>query len=61
MSNEDWEDLDSRPLSTIQLCLADNVLFNIVEEDSTISLWVKLESLYMNKSLINKIFLKRKL
>ena len=36
-------------------------LFNIVEEDSAAGLWVKLESLYMTKSLTNIIFLKRKL
>ena len=43
------------------MCLVDDALFNIVEEDSTTRLWVKLESLYMTKSLTNKIFLKRKL
>ena len=61
MSNEDWEDLDSKSLSTIRLCLVYDVLFNIVEEDSTTILWVKLEIMYMTKYLTNKIFLKRKL
>ena len=62
MSNEEsWEDLDSRTLGTTQMCLADDVLFNFVEEDSTVGLWVKLESLYMTKSLTNIIFLKMKL
>eukprot|EP00253_Pinus_taeda_P032682 PITA_32682 len=28
----DWEDMDSQALNTIRLCLADEVLFNIVEE-----------------------------
>ena len=32
MTTSDWEDLDARALSTIRLCLADEVLFNIVEE-----------------------------
>ena len=32
MTTSDWEDLDSRALGTIRLCLADEVLFNIVEE-----------------------------
>eukprot|EP00253_Pinus_taeda_P010174 PITA_10174 len=32
MTTLDWEDLDAQALSTIQLCLADEVLFNIVEE-----------------------------
>jgi hypothetical protein len=61
MTDEDWEDLDARALSTIRLCLADEVLFNIVEEKTTTGLWTKLESLYMTKNLSNKIFLKRQL
>jgi hypothetical protein len=40
---------------------ADEVLFNIVEEETTTGLWTKLESLYMTKNLSNKIFLKRQL
>jgi hypothetical protein len=35
MADDDWEDLDARALSTIHLCLADEVLFNIVEEETT--------------------------
>jgi hypothetical protein len=47
MSNKDWEDLDARALSTIHLCLADEVLFNIVGEVTTTGLWSKMESIYM--------------
>jgi hypothetical protein len=39
MTNEDWEDLDARALSTICLCLEDEVLFNIIGEETTTSLW----------------------
>jgi hypothetical protein len=35
MKNEEWEDMDAKSLSTIHLCLADDVLFNIVGEDTT--------------------------
>jgi hypothetical protein len=61
MTNEDWEDLDAKSLSTICLCLADEVLFNIVGEDTTSGLWSKLESLYMTKPLTSIIYLKRQL
>jgi hypothetical protein len=61
MTNEEWEDLDAKALSTIHLCLADDVLFNIVGEDTTSGLWSKLENLYMTKSLMSKIYLKRRL
>ena len=58
MTDDEWEELDAKALSTICLCLTDDVLFNIVEEKSTTSLWSKLESLYMTKSLTNIIYLK---
>ena len=45
MTDDEWEELDATALSTIRLCLGDDVLFNIVEEKSATSLWSKLESL----------------
>ena len=59
MTDEDWEDLDARALSTICLCLEDEMLFNIIEDVTTTCLWTKLESLYMTQNLLNIIFLKR--
>ena len=32
MSNEDWNGIDEKAPSAIRLCLADDVLFNIVSE-----------------------------
>jgi hypothetical protein len=61
MTNDEWEDIDAKALSTIRLCLADDVLFNIIGDDTTSSLWSKLESLYMTKSLTSRIYLKRQL
>jgi hypothetical protein len=61
ITNEDWDEIDARALSAICLCLADDVLFNIVVEKTPANLWMKLEILYMTKSLTNKIFLKRQL
>ena len=59
MTDEDWEDHDARSLSTICLCLEDEMLFNIVEDVTTTCLWTKLESLYMTQNLLNIILLKR--
>jgi hypothetical protein len=59
MTNEEWEDLDAKALSTIRLCLADDVMFNIIGEDTTSGLWSKMESIYMMKSLTRRIYLKR--
>jgi hypothetical protein len=49
MTDEDGKDLDARALGTIHLCLEDEVLFNIVGEETTLGLWNRLESLYMTK------------
>ena len=61
MKDDEWSELDGRVLSGIRLCLADDVLFNIVSEKTAVGLWAKIEKLYMIKSLTNRILLKRQL
>ena len=61
MTDDEWEELYSIMLSTIHLCLEDDVFFNIVEEKSATSLWSKLESIYMTNSVTNKTYLKKQL
>jgi hypothetical protein len=41
MSKEDWDKLDRRARSTIQLCLADSVLLNVSRESTDKELWDK--------------------
>ena len=43
------------------MCLSDSVLLKVSGEDSAIKLWEKLGSLYQSKSLVNKLFLQKKL
>ena len=38
MTDDEWSDLDERALSGIRLCLADDVLFNIVSEKTAAGL-----------------------
>ena len=59
-SQEDWDKLERRARSTIQLCLSDSVLLNVSGEDSAVKLWAKLGSLYQSKSLVTKLFLQKK-
>jgi hypothetical protein len=61
MSTKEWEKLERRERSTIQLCLADSVLLNVSGEYSSKKLWDKLGSLYQSKYLVNKLFLRNKL
>nr|GEW94753.1 retrovirus-related Pol polyprotein from transposon TNT 1-94 [Tanacetum cinerariifolium] len=47
--------------SALLLCLDNKVLREVNKEDSTAGVWLKLETLYMTKSLANKLYLKKKL
>jgi hypothetical protein len=60
-SKEDWEKLDRRARSTIRLCLVVSVLLNVLGESTSKELWDKLGNLYQSKSLVNKLFLRKKL
>jgi hypothetical protein len=57
MSKEYWEKLDRRIRSTIRLCLADSVLWNVSGESIAKELWDKLGNLYQSNSLVKKLFL----
>ncbi|KAK8936753.1 hypothetical protein KSP39_PZI011993 [Platanthera zijinensis] len=59
--DDEWDELDLKAISTIQLCLADEVMYNVVEAETTADLWKKLEELYMSKSLTNKLYIKKQL
>lgn len=61
MTDEQWQELDDKALFTIQICLTKEVLREVIHEETTAGLWVKLESLYMTKSLVNKLRLKERL
>ncbi|KAK2421738.1 alpha carbonic anhydrase [Trifolium repens] len=53
--------LNEKAVSCITLCLADKVLREVAKETNAASMWAKLESLYMTKSVAHKLFLKQKL
>lgn len=61
MTNDELEELDMKAISTIRLCLADELTYDVVDDVSTAAIWLKLESQYMSKSVKNKINLKQKL
>lgn len=61
MSDEDWTKLDHKEKSTIWLCISDLVFLNVSREAMTKALWEKLGTLSQSKSLVNKLFLRKKL
>jgi len=58
-SNKHWKEIDLKATSTIQLCLADEIMYNVMNEEIGTGLWSKLETLYMTKRLSNKMYLKK--
>ena len=37
-SNEDWEEIDLKAANTIQLCLADEIMYNVMDEETATGL-----------------------
>ncbi|GJX33967.1 hypothetical protein Tco_0245524 [Tanacetum coccineum] len=54
-------DVYKKAHSALLLCLDNKVLRGVNKEDSAAGVWLKLETLYMTKSLANKLYLKKKL
>nr|GEW88640.1 retrovirus-related Pol polyprotein from transposon TNT 1-94 [Tanacetum cinerariifolium] len=53
-------DVYKKAHSALLLCLDNKVLREVNKEDSAAGVWLKLETLYMTKSLANKLYLKKK-
>jgi len=61
LTDYEWEELEEKALSAIQLCLASHVLREVLDKTTVVYLWARLEELCMTKSLANKIRLKEML
>ena len=54
------EDMELNSYRTLILNLSDNIIRQILEEETTHKVWKKLESLFATKDLPNKMYLKEK-
>ena len=61
MTDDEWDELDMKEVSSIRLLLADEVMYDVMEENTTAGIWLNLEKRYMSKSLTSKLHLKQKL
>nr|GEV17025.1 hypothetical protein [Tanacetum cinerariifolium] len=61
MTDAKYNSQDENAHSTILLSLSDEVLYEVVDEETDNGVWKKLEKLYMTKSLTNKLLLKERL
>ncbi|MFQ6624537.1 hypothetical protein Gotur_004459 [Gossypium turneri] len=61
LNKTEWEELDEKTLSAIQLCLTKTVLQEVLMEKTSSALWKMLETLYATKSLAIRLVLKQRL
>ncbi|GKB87106.1 retrovirus-related pol polyprotein from transposon TNT 1-94 [Tanacetum coccineum] len=61
MEAEAKAELNKKAHSAVILCLGNKVLREVTGETTAAGVWTKLETLYMTKSLANKLYLKKKL
>nr|GEW73531.1 retrovirus-related Pol polyprotein from transposon TNT 1-94 [Tanacetum cinerariifolium] len=54
-------ELNKKAHSAVILCLGNKVLREVTGETTAVGVWSKFETLYMTKSLANKLYLKKKL
>ena len=56
MDQEEWEELDKLPRSTIMLTLSKSIYFNVKDMKTTHNLWGKLCGLYEQKSAASQVY-----
>ncbi|EMS60458.1 Retrovirus-related Pol polyprotein from transposon TNT 1-94 [Triticum urartu] len=61
MEADDWEELQLKAARTIRLFLSDQVIYHVMDENSPKKIWEKLESQFMSKTAMTKVYLKQKL
>ena len=61
LSMKEKKDLLDKAHSVLILSLSDKVLREVSKEKTAAALWLKLENLYMTKSLANRLYLKQRL
>ncbi|MFQ6634944.1 hypothetical protein Gotur_011225 [Gossypium turneri] len=59
LNQTEWEELDKKVLSTIQLCLMNTVLQEVLIKKTSSALWKRLETLYATKYLANRLVFKQ--
>ena len=61
MTDDKWEEIYFKALSKIYLSLSNEVLRKVAKQTAVADLWLKLDSLYITKSMTNRLLLKSRL
>jgi hypothetical protein len=43
MADIDWKELEAKAVATIRLCLGDDVMYHVMDEESPAAVWLKLK------------------
>lgn len=58
---EKWQEAQEKAHSAIVLCLSDKVLRKVSHEETALDVWNKLQEPYLQKTLVNRLYMKQKL
>jgi hypothetical protein len=60
MDSDDWEELQMQAAGTIRLCLSDQVMYHVMDENTPKKIREKLEGQFLSKTVTTKVYLKQK-
>ncbi|BBN19579.1 hypothetical protein Mp_8g11840 [Marchantia polymorpha subsp. ruderalis] len=55
VASSEYKLMEEKAHSNIILCISDDVIMEVAGEKTAVALWLKLENLYMTKSLTSKL------
>jgi hypothetical protein len=61
MEADDWEEKQTLAAATIRLCLSDQVMHHVIVLKTQKEIWDNLETQFMLKTVMTKLYLKQKL
>lgn len=61
VDDDKWEEMQAQARATIRLCLSDQIMYHVMDENSPKKIWDMLAEKFMSKTLTRKLYLKQKL
>lgn len=56
-----WNKMDQKACSTIRLCLSRNMVYDFIDDTTTIGIWNKLQAMYLQNDQMSVIYIQKKL
>jgi hypothetical protein len=51
VDDDKWEEMQAQACATMRLCLADQIMYHVMDESSPMKIWDKLAEKFMSKTL----------